>query len=227
MPARLDSAMKIGILGSGDVGRSLGSGFASKGHDVTIGTRNPNKAELRKWLRANDGHASVGTFAEAAAHGDLVILATHGDATEGVLDQVGRRAFDGKLVIDATNPLAFEDGARFITSALDGLFDTIAREVPGFFVGRFDVRFESIDRLEQGEGLTIIEINGIGGESIDVWDPSMPLGEVYRRLFRQQSTLFAIGAHNRARGFRPQSAGGFLRCALRQQWLIRRYPASG
>ena len=124
--------MKIGILGSGDVGRSLGSGFASKGHDVTIGTRNPNKAELRKWLRANDGHASVGTFAEAAAHGDLVILATHGDATEGVLDQVGRRAFDGKLVIDATNPLAFEDGAPpgLAFGTTDSLGERVQRKLP-------------------------------------------------------------------------------------------------
>lgn len=121
----------------------------------------------------------------------------------------------------------YRDAAQHITPMLTQRIDEISRDIPEFWFGRFDVRFESIEKLEQGEGLTIIEINGIGGESIDVWDPAMPLGDVYRRLFRQQSTLFAIGAHNRARGFAPQSAWGFLRCALRQQWLIRRYPASG
>jgi len=121
----------------------------------------------------------------------------------------------------------YRDAAQHITPMLARRIDEIAKDIPEFWFGRFDVRFESIEKLEQGEGLTIIEINGIGGESIDVWDPSMKLVDVYRRLFRQQSTLFAIGASNRARGFRPQSAWGFLRCALRQQWLIRRYPASG
>jgi membrane protein DedA with SNARE-associated domain len=121
----------------------------------------------------------------------------------------------------------YRDAAQHITPMLARRIDAIAKDIPEFWFGRFDARFESIEMLEQGEGLTIIEINGIGGESIDVWDPAMPLGDVYRRLFRQQSMLFAIGARNRARGFRPQPAWRFLRCALRQQWLIRRYPASG
>jgi membrane protein DedA with SNARE-associated domain len=121
----------------------------------------------------------------------------------------------------------YHDAAQHITPMLTRRIDEISKDIPEFWFGRFDVRFESIEKLEQGEGLTIIEINGIGGESIDVWDPSMKLADVYRRLFRQQATLFAIGASNRARGFRPQSAWGFLRCAVRQQWLIRRYPASG
>lgn len=121
--------MRIGILGSGDVGRSLGSGFAKKGYDVTIGTRDPRKPELTKWVKANGGHASVATFAEAAQRGDIVILATHGDATEAILDRVGPEAFAEKLVIDATNPLVFG-----------------SRGPPGLFVGTTDSLGERVQR---------------------------------------------------------------------------------
>jgi len=124
--------MKIGILGSGDVGRSLGSGFAKKGHDVTIGTRDPKKPVLKKWLKTNNGNASVGTFAEAAAHGNIVILATHGEATETVLEQVGPRAFEGKLVIDATNPLDFSNGMPpgVFVGTTDSLGERVQRKLP-------------------------------------------------------------------------------------------------
>jgi NADPH-dependent F420 reductase len=124
--------MKIGILGSGDVGRSLGSGFAKKGYEVTIGTRDPKKAELRQWLRANDGRASVGTFAEAAKKGDIVILATHGEATEEILERVGPEPFAGKVVIDATNPLVFEDGRPpgLFVGTTDSLGERVQRKLP-------------------------------------------------------------------------------------------------
>jgi predicted dinucleotide-binding enzyme len=124
--------MKVGILGSGDVARSLGTGFASKGHEVTLGTRNPNKSELKKWLKENDGKASVGTFAEAAARGELLVLAAKGDAVEAVLDAVGPRAFDGKIVIDATNPLDFSNGMPpgLFVGTTDSLGERVQRKLP-------------------------------------------------------------------------------------------------
>jgi membrane protein DedA with SNARE-associated domain len=121
----------------------------------------------------------------------------------------------------------YRDAGDHITPMLTRRIDEIAKDLPEFWFGRLDIRFESVERLEQGERFSIIEVNGIGGESIDVWDPAMPVREVYRRLFRQQAMLFAIGACNRARGFRPQPVVAFLRCAWRQQSLIRRYPPSG
>ncbi len=125
--------MKIGVLGSGDVGRSLASGFAAKGFDVMIGTRDPKKKELASWLMEADGHGAVGTFAEAAAHGDLLVLATKGDAAESVLDQVGGRRLKGKILIDATNPLDFSKGMPpgLLVGTTDSLGERVQKKAPG------------------------------------------------------------------------------------------------
>src|SRR5205823_14983297 len=99
--------MKVGILGSGDVGQALGRGFAARGHEVMIGSRNPKGEGLAKWLRAVKGKATTGTFEEAAKHGELVVLATRGAAVEEVLKGAGHARFDWKVVIDGTNPPAY------------------------------------------------------------------------------------------------------------------------
>jgi len=118
------------------------------------------------------------------------------------------------------------DGRRHITSLLEKRFDAIACSMREFHYGRFDVRFESIASLMRGEDLSIMEINGIGGEAIDAWDPRLSVAEAYRRLADQQRLLFLIGERNRARGFRPTCASDFVLSLLRQTHLIRRYPAS-
>src|SRR5690242_1280522 len=100
--------MKVGILGSGDVGKALGTGFVKHGHDVKIGSREPSK--LDAWVKENGAKASAGSFADAAKFGDIVILATLGNAVENVIGLAGKDAFDGKVVIDTTNPLKFEPG---------------------------------------------------------------------------------------------------------------------
>jgi membrane protein DedA with SNARE-associated domain len=120
----------------------------------------------------------------------------------------------------------YRDGRRHITAALDERFDEIARGMNEFHYGRFDLRFESVEALMRGESFSILEINGIGGEAIDCWDPRLPVTECYRRLAEQQRLLFMIGDRNRARGFRPTPAGDFVRSLFRQNKLIRRYPAS-
>lgn len=120
----------------------------------------------------------------------------------------------------------YRDAREHITPSLCRRFDAISKSMPDFYYGRYDVRFQSLDHLRNGEAFAIIEINGAGGESINVWDPSMPLRQVYRELFTQQRILFEIGAANRARGHRPPGAVAVLRSQLRQHRLIRRYPAS-
>jgi len=111
--------MKVGILGSGDVGRSLGLGFATHGHDVMIGTRHPDKPELAEWRTKAGKRTSVGSFSDAAKFGDTLVLCTKGDASEAVIDLAGPSHFDGKVVIDVTNPLDFSKGMP-----------------PGLFLGR-------------------------------------------------------------------------------------------
>ena len=120
----------------------------------------------------------------------------------------------------------YRDGRRHITVALETRFDEIARSMTEFHYGRFDLRFESLDGFMRGEDFSIMEINGIGGEAIDCWDPRLGVAEVYRRLADQQRLLFMIGQRNRARGFNPTPAGDFVASLFRQTQLIRRYPAS-
>lgn len=120
----------------------------------------------------------------------------------------------------------YRDGRCYVTPALEQRFDAIATSMREFHYGRFDLRFESVDGLKRGEAFSIVEINGIGGEAIDCWDPHLSVREVYRRLAAQQQLLFTIGARNRARGFMPTAAREFLSSLIRQGQLIRRYPAS-
>jgi 8-hydroxy-5-deazaflavin:NADPH oxidoreductase len=103
--------MKIGIIGSGDVGRRLGKGCIDLGHHVMIGSRNPEKKELQKWLEDanNKEKAFVGSFAEASAFGDLIIIATLWSGTENAIDLAIPTNFKDKIVVDTTNPLDFSN----------------------------------------------------------------------------------------------------------------------
>lgn len=121
--------MKIGVLGSGDVGRRLGEGFIAKGHAVMLGTRTPSKAEVQGWLKETQGKGKVGSFSDSAAFGDVVVLACAGSAVDSVIKLAGERNFDGKLLIDATNPLDFSHGMP-----------------PGLFVGTTDSLGERVQR---------------------------------------------------------------------------------
>ena len=97
---------RIGVIGSGAVGRALAAGFASRGHEVTIGTRSPgDNDDLRAWAAQHD-NVAIGSFAGAAEAGELVVLATRGTAVEQAIATAGPQHFAGKVVIDATNPLA-------------------------------------------------------------------------------------------------------------------------
>jgi 8-hydroxy-5-deazaflavin:NADPH oxidoreductase len=97
--------MKIGILGSGSVGKTLGAGFLKHGHQVMLGTRDPQKPEVRQWLQSTPG-AAAGTFEQAALFGELIVLATLGRAAEEAISLAGTENFSGKTVMDTTNPIA-------------------------------------------------------------------------------------------------------------------------
>ncbi len=102
--------MRIGVLGSGAVGQALGKGFADKGHDVKIGTRDPGQEKIKAWVAKTGTRASAGSYAEAAAFGELLVLATPWSGTENAITLSEKKNFAGKAVIDVTNPLDFSAG---------------------------------------------------------------------------------------------------------------------
>jgi len=124
--------MKVGILGSGDVGQALGRGFARHGWDVMIGSREPASEKLSAWRALAGANARTGTFAEAAEFGEVVVLALHGGGTEAALDLAGPHRFRGKLVLDATNPLDFSKGMPpgLLFGTTDSLGQRVQRKLP-------------------------------------------------------------------------------------------------
>ncbi len=75
--------MKVGILGTGTVGKALSKGFAAKGYDVRMGSRTPNKPELVEWIKGIEGKMSTGTFSDTAKFGDMLVLCSLGQVAEG------------------------------------------------------------------------------------------------------------------------------------------------
>lgn len=132
--------MKIGILGSGDVAKTLAGGFITHGHEVMLGTRDAGK--LADW-KAKNPDASVGTFLDAAKFGELVVLAVKGTAAAGALRAATAANLAGKALLDVTNPLA--DAApvngvlRFFTTHDESLMERLQREFGGaHFVKAFN-----------------------------------------------------------------------------------------
>jgi predicted dinucleotide-binding enzyme len=124
--------MNVGILGTGDVGRALGRGFAALGHDVRLGARDAKNPKALAWAAETGERASTGTFADAASFGDVIALATLGVANAQVIEAAGVEAFDGKVVIDATNPLDFSGGLppRLAISGSDSGGERVQRLLP-------------------------------------------------------------------------------------------------
>ncbi len=127
--------MKIGILGSGDVGRRLGDGFIELGNTVKLGTRNPNKGEVIQWINKygmEKEKAFVGSFAEAAIYGDIIVIATLWDGTVNAIKMADPNNFDNKIVIDVTNPLDFSDSMspKLSLGFSDSAGETVQRLIP-------------------------------------------------------------------------------------------------
>lgn len=112
--------MKIGILGSGSVGKAIGTGFAALGHDVMMGSREPDRDDVKEWRKGAKGKTSSGTFADAAAHAELAVLATAWSGTENAIKLAKPENLKGKVVIDTTNPLDFSVPGRPPVLAVGG-----------------------------------------------------------------------------------------------------------
>ncbi len=134
--------MKIGILGSGDVAKTLAGGFIKHGHEVMVGTRMP--AKLEEWSAQHPGSQIAG-FADAAKFGDLVVLAVKGKAALEVLRLAGATNLAGKVVIDVTNPIAdappVNGVLRFYTTLEESQMERLQRDYPA---ARFVKAFNSV-----------------------------------------------------------------------------------
>jgi predicted dinucleotide-binding enzyme len=134
--------MKIGVIGSGDVARTLAGGFLKHAHEVMIGSREP--AKLSEWAGRNRG-ARTGSFADTASFGEVIVLAVKGTAALEALRAATRVHLAGKPVIDATNPIAdappVNGVLRFFTSLDESLMERLQREFPD---ARFVKAFNSV-----------------------------------------------------------------------------------
>lgn len=182
---------RVGVLGSGDVGQALGRGLARLGHPTKMGTRTPQSDKVSAWLATAGSNASAGTFAEAAAFGELLVLATRWDGTQQALRLAGPDRCAGKVVIDATNPLDFsqmpprlalahtDSGGEQVQRWLPGAkvvkaFNTVGNthmvnpQFPGgppdlFLCGNDESAKRTVSQLCQSLGWPTIDIGGIEG----------------------------------------------------------------
>lgn len=182
--------MKIGILGTGDVGQALGVGFAKLGHEVKMGSRDPHQEKVKTWVNKVGPTASAGTFAEAAAYGELAVLCTIWTGAENAIRLAGPDNLAGKVVIDTTNPLDFSSGIppKLAVGHTDSAGEHIQRwlpnsrvvkafnivgsahmfkpEFPGgppdmFICGNDDQAKETVTELLKAFGWSVIDIGGI------------------------------------------------------------------
>jgi predicted dinucleotide-binding enzyme len=125
--------MKIGVLGTGSAGQTVGARFVAMGHDVMMGARSADNEKVLAFAQRTGGRA--GTFADAARHGDMVLNCTRGDTSLGMLSTLAAE-LDGKILIDVANPLDFSRGfpPHLSVSNTDSLAEQIQRALPGVFV---------------------------------------------------------------------------------------------
>jgi predicted dinucleotide-binding enzyme len=136
--------MKIGILGSGAVGRVLGAAFIKEGYEVILGTRDVNKEEVVQWKKQNPG-ATAASFADAAKFGELLVLAVAGSVAADVLKLAGAENIGNKIVIDVSNPIApggpTNNVLHYFTTLEESLMEQLQKLFPD---AKFVMAFNSV-----------------------------------------------------------------------------------
>ena len=124
--------MRIGVLGTGVVGQTIATKLVQLGHEVKMGSRSAPNEKAAGWAKAAGARASQGTFAEAAAFGDVVFNCTKGEISLAALRQAGAANLDGKVLVDVANPLDFSRGMppSLTVCNTDSLGEQIQREFP-------------------------------------------------------------------------------------------------
>ena len=174
-----------------------------------------------------DGHSTLRRLIEAdprASRRAKLYLASFAPR----LDEIPAKGAVVRLAVAASLRVGalYRDGGAHVTDALVARLDEIARSMPEFYYGRFDVRFRTIEALGRGEDFRIVEINGSGAEAIHIWDPELTIADAYRTWFEQHEILFEIAACNRRRGVSPIGLRGLIALQWRESRLLRLYPAS-
>jgi predicted dinucleotide-binding enzyme len=125
--------MKIAVFGTGMVGNAIGTKLVQLGHEVKMGSRTANNEKAAKWVQSAGGNASQGTFADAAAFGELIFNCTSGMATLEVMKLAGEKNLSGKVIADISNPLDFSKGMPPTLSVCnnDSIGEQIQRTYPG------------------------------------------------------------------------------------------------
>lgn len=159
------------------------------------------------------------------------------DERAGLIAAVYRRRFQAQWdrVLAAGEPLrlveagnhaqgcVFKDGAFLYSRQLEERVDQISRQVPGFYFGRYDVRYESESSLKAGQKFQIVELNGASAEATNIYDPDHSLLDAYKILHRQWEIVFAIGAANRKKGAKTDSLWRLWKAWRRCRNLSKRH----
>ncbi|MET7698765.1 NAD(P)-binding domain-containing protein [Streptomyces sp. NPDC005485] len=123
--------MRYAVLGTGEVGRTLGGKLVELGHEVSLGSRTKDNVSALEWAAGAGPRAGHGTFAEAAAFGEVVVNAVGGRVALPALEAAGAENLDGKVVVDVSNPMEFEDGQlRLSPVESDSTGEQIQRAFP-------------------------------------------------------------------------------------------------
>ena len=136
MGTTLRSTMNLGVLGTGMVGNTIGSKLVQLGHSVKMGSRSAGNAKAVEWVMANGDHASQGTFADAASHGEIIFNCTSGTGSLQALGLAGASNLRGKILVDIANALDFSKGMppSLTVCNTDSLGEQIQRAFPDAFV---------------------------------------------------------------------------------------------
>ena len=176
---------------------------------TVVGT---GRATLRALIEADPRHARL--------------QALYLERLAGRLDQIPQTGEVVQLVFAGNHCKGsiFANGEAEITPALIARVEAIARDIPDFHFGRFDVRYASLAELRRGNGFTIIEINGVGAEATHIWDPATTLWQIWRDQLRHYGAAWSIGSYMRARGAKTSGLRRMYRDWVNQRRLMASYP---
>ncbi len=120
----------------------------------------------------------------------------------------------------------FRDGADYITPEMTAAFDRIAKAIPEFYFGRFDIRFDDLENVRKGVGFRIIEVNGASSEATHIWDRKFTLWQAWKVILKQFSLLWKVGYQNYKRGYKPIAGPKLLWYLYKEKKTTGQYPQS-